>query len=98
MQFQRIFEPKTGNQTECRCRCMTETSEHKFDECVDYAISKFYEVLRERSGSQTAAVSDPTAAKAPPKPFVPPEWIGPYKIAGVIGKGGLGIILRAEDE
>ncbi len=58
---------------------MTEPSEHKFDECVDYAISKFYEVLRERSGSQTAAISDPTKAKPPPKPFVPPERIGPYK-------------------
>ena len=55
---------------------MTEPSEHKFDECVDNAISEFYEVLRERSGSQTAAISDPTKAKPPPKPFVPPERNG----------------------
>ena len=49
---------------------MTDPSEHKFDERVDDAISEFYEVLRERSGSQTAAISDPTKAKPPPKAFV----------------------------
>ena len=74
---------------------MSSDGGHSLDDYLDKGISSAFMPL---PGSEaSSAVAGGLVVPRAPKEYFPPERVGRYPVTGVIGRGGMGVVLRGRD-